>query len=116
MNFLEDLPFYLVVLSVLINILIGIWMDVDLVTIMVRSIVVTIVFTILGLLLSNALREAAKSVKKNRRHQSRETIIGSTIDIKVPPADDEDFIDYESDADEFQEINPAYLHKRSEQE
>jgi hypothetical protein len=116
MKFLDDLPFYLVVFSVLINILLGIMLDTEIVTLMIRSIIVTIIFTILGLLLSSTLREAAKTIKKNNKGYTKENIMGSTIDIKIPPADDEDMINYDSDVDEFQEINPAYLHKRSEQE
>jgi hypothetical protein len=96
MKFLDDLPFYLVVFSVLINILLGIMLDTEIVTLI--------------------LREAAKTIKKNNKGYTKENITGSTIDIKIPPADDEDMINYDSDVDEFQEINPAYLHKRSEQE
>ncbi|MFZ5352055.1 MAG: hypothetical protein ACOZCL_04915 [Bacillota bacterium] len=119
MNFIDDLPFYLVVLCVLINILLGISAGTELTVLMIRSIVVTIILTALGLLLSSSLKDAREAFIKAKEEKNKQIKAASTIDIKIPPDSEEVLINYtknDYDDDEFQEINPAFLHNTIEDE
>ncbi len=127
MNLIDDLPFYLVAIFVFINMLIGISTGTELTTLMLRSIVITIVSTILGLVLSSALKSARVEIEKAAENKAKNSS-GNTIDIKLPPDEDEILINYKDNSyegsydnvrsygeDEFQEVNPAYLQRSDEE-
>lgn len=117
MRVLDELPLYIVSAAVLINLLFGMKTGVGFSTLMIRSIIVTIVFSITGYILSGLLRNAVHESRQNHEQNNRMKN-GSTIDIQVPPMDDEILsnLSQQEDEDDFSEINPAYLHSYRQKE
>ena len=106
MRFIDDLPFYIVIIAVFLNILFGIVMKTDFFVLSIRSIIVTVVFTALGFFLSRTLKSTVRAVNKADEEKKR-----PSFDVKVPATDEEEILQYqrERDEDEFEEMNPAEM-------
>lgn len=101
MSIVEDLPFYLIVISNLVNIVLGLIYKAGFVDLMIRSIVITLISVLIGYIICIIGRQL-NNTNKNIHKKS------NTIDYSVPPSDDE-MPKYDEN---FKEVNPADLHDK----
>jgi hypothetical protein len=127
MNIVDNMPIVIVITALLINIAIGVMNSISFSVLMIRCIFVTIVFSIFGYMFTNTLKTAIEcsSLGKKNHGKSGKTAgleegtnnTKSTLDIKVPPMDDKEFMSmYSGDDDDFIEVNPVYMGKYDQDE
>lgn len=129
MKMTDTMPIIIVISAVIVNIVIGVINTVEFSALMIRSIIVTVVFGIFGYLVTETIKNAVDCSSINKQaYDSCETTEGMegnssgsennpVLDIKVPPLDDEEFINMDNDSDEgFVEVNPVLMGKYNEDE
>ncbi|MHB1392458.1 MAG: hypothetical protein ACYCYE_05130 [Clostridia bacterium] len=127
MKMVNNMPIVIVITALLINIIIGVNNSISFPTLMIRCIVVTVVFGVFSHMVTETVRNAVECSglskltrdKAVKRAELEETLNNnkSMLDIKVPPLDDEEFLNMDNDSDnEFVEVNPVYMGKYDKDE
>jgi exopolysaccharide biosynthesis protein len=131
MKIMDNMPIIIVITALLLNIAIGVSNNISFTTLMIRCIFVTIIFGAFGYIVTETIKNAIeiseiskKGHKKNAdssdmADSSDREENNSTLDIKVPPLDYEEFSNIEDDSNnEFVELNPAFMsgYKQDEQD
>ena len=119
MKSINNMPIVIVITAILINIVMGVNNGISFSALMLRCIFVTIVFGIFGHMVTETIKKAMECSRLNKKIDNKGgKAVGpgdsinnkSTLDIKVPPLDDEEFMTMDNDSDnEFVEVNPVYM-------
>ena len=127
MKIIDNVPIVIVITAIMINIAIGVSNSISFSALMLRCIFVTIVFGIFGHMVAETVKNAVEcsslgkaiSIKGGKTVELEESFNNnkSTLDIKVPPLDDEEFMSMDNVSDnEFVEVNPVYMGKYNQDE
>ena len=127
MKSIDNMPIVIVITAILLNIAIGVNNSISFSALMLRCIFVTIVFGIFGHMVTETVKKAvecsrlSKTIKNKggKTAESGENLnsIKPTLDIKVPPLDDEEFMFMDNGSDnEFVEVNPIHMSKYNQDE
>jgi hypothetical protein len=124
MKITDNIPIIIVISALIINIAIGVNNSISFTALMVRCIIVTIVFGLFGHMVTETVKNAIECSRLSKHEQIAEQSDAKeeskpTLDIKVPPLDDEEFISMDSDDNsDFVEVNPVFMgnYKDREQE
>ena len=127
MKIIDNMPIIIIIAALLINIAIGVNNSIGFSALMIRCIVVTIIFGLFGYMLNETVKNAIECSSLSKRNKAKSLAAAgleeqlnenknkSTLDIKVPPLDDEEFISMENDSDNgFVEVNPVYMSNYNE--
>lgn len=120
MKSIENMPILIVITAILINIVMGVNNSISFSALMLRCIFVTIVFGIFGHMVTETIKKAVECSRLSKTIDNKGGKTAgsgnninnnnSTLDIKVPPLDDEEFMIMDNDSDnEFVEVNPVYM-------
>lgn len=129
MNIIDNMPIIIIVIAILANIAIGVSNNIGFSLLMIRCIFVTIIFGIFGYMVTETVKNALEYSRLSKETQRKagaaleieENFSGNenktTLDIKVPPLDDEELLSMDNDSDdEFVEVNPVYMGNYNEDE
>lgn len=129
MNIIDNMPIIIIVIAILANIAIGVSNNIGFSLLMIRCIFVTIIFGIFGYMVTETVKNALEYSRLSKETQKKagaaseieENLSGNenktTLDIKVPPLDDEELLSMDNDSDdEFVEVNPVYMGNYNEDE
>jgi hypothetical protein len=124
MKITDNIPIIIVISALIINIAIGVNNSISFTALMVRCIIVTIVFGLFGHMVTETVKNAIECSRLSKHDDKAEQPDAQeeskpSLDIKVPPLDDEEFISMDSDDDnDFVEVNPVFMgnYKDREQE
>lgn len=127
MKSIDNMPIMVVIAALLINIAIGVNNNISFSALMIRCIIVTIIFGVFGYMVTETVKNALECSRLSKPAQDtadelagmEEIINGSEnkpmLDIKVPPLDDEEFINMDNDSDTgFVEVSPVLMGKYRE--
>ncbi len=117
MRMSDFIPIIIVITALIVTVALGICNNVDFSVLMIRCMAVTIVFGIFGSLITKTVLNLIEYYRVSIHIQDKGgtvSAVGSKLDIKVPPLDDEtlETNDYDSD-NEFVEVNPADMSEYS---
>ncbi|HYE83995.1 MAG TPA: hypothetical protein VEG39_17740 [Clostridia bacterium] len=128
MKIIDNMPIIIIVTALMANIAIGIKNGIGFSALMIRCIIVTIVFGVFGYMLTETVKKAIEcsnlSKLTNKKGAASVTADGNnlnesktTLDIKVPPLDDKELMDMDSDSDNgFVEVNPVRMRNYGQSE
>lgn len=115
MKIADNIPIIIVISALIINIAIGVNNNISFNALMIRCIIVTIIFGLFGHIVTETVRNAIECSRLKKHDDKAEQSEAQdeskhNIDIKVPPLDDEEFINMDNDSDnDFVEVNPVFM-------
>lgn len=122
MNIIDNMPIIIIIIAILINIALGVSNNIDFSVLMIRSIAVTIIFGIFGYMVTDTVKNVLEYSRLSNQTLKNAGVTSeieenfgenenkATLDIKVPPLDDEELLGMDNDSDDgFVEVNPVYM-------
>lgn len=122
MKIADNMPIIILIAALFINIAIGVNNNISFSALMIRCIIVTIIFGVFGYMVTETIKNAIEFSKLSKPlHEKNADGIEQAgmesndnnkpmLDIKVPPLDEDEFINMESDSEhEFVEVNPVFM-------